>query len=115
MISLKNLSPTHGDTAVAVGGYGIKRNQADKEPAAYAVRVALDGTADTMTVKIPYDRRTKANIGLFTKTIRASPFSVCGVVFENMQIRHYEYTDPKSKTVRSGYTATATNIKSVIP
>lgn len=110
MISAESLSPTHSNVMVAVGGYGI--DFIGNTPTRFAVCVALDKTTDTMLVKIPY---RKKQVGQLTGAIRASPVFMCEVVFENLQIHHYEYTDPKTQTVRRGYTATATAIKDIIP
>lgn len=110
MISPESLSPTHSSVMVAMGGYGINFN--GNIPTRFAVRVALDKTTDTMLVKIPY---RKEQIRELMATIRASPVCMCGVVFENLQIYPYEYTDPKTQTVRGGYTATATAIKKIFP
>lgn len=112
MINVESLSPTHSNVMVAVGGYGI--DFIGNTPSRFAVRVALDKTTDTMLVKIPYNRNVLPQIQLLKKAVMSSPVFVCGVVFENLQIHHYEYTDPKTQTVRRGYTATATAIKEII-
>lgn len=110
MISPESLSPTHSSVMVAMGGYGINFN--GNIPTRFAVRVALDKTTDTMLVKIPY---RKEQIRQLMGTIRASPVHLCGVVFENLQIYHYEYIDSKTQTVHRGYSATATAIEKIIP
>ncbi len=114
MIRLDTLSPTHCDIAVAVGGKAIFKNK-DNQPTQYAVRVALDQTTSTMLVKIPLNADTIPQIQKLKTVTIESPVFMCGVRFENLQIRKYKYTDTKSKKICSGYTATADNIKEIIP
>ena len=115
MIAPASIFPTHSDLAVAVGCRGIFDNPASKTPTRFAIRVALDKTTDTMLVKIPWNSLTIPQVETLKETLVASPVSVCGVRFENLHIKYYEYTDPKTHHTKSGYTGTATNISEIIP
>ena len=115
MIRLETLSPTHSDVAIAMGGKAIFQKQTDKQPVQYAIRIALDKTSDTMLVKIPWNADTIPQIQKLKTATMDSPVFMCGVRFENLNIRKCEYTDSKSKKICIGYTATADNIKEIIP
>jgi len=114
MIRLQTLSPTHCDIAVAVGGSAIFKNK-DKQPTQYAIRIALDKTPETMLVKIPWNETTIPQIRKLKAVTMDSPVFICGVRFENLTIRTYQYIDAKTKRICTGYTGTADNIKEIIP
>ena len=114
MIYPETIFPTHSDLAVAVGGHGIYMHSGDKKPTLYAVKVALQGTA-TMLVKIPYNQQTIPQIKKLQEAVVNSPTFVCGIRFENLVIRQYQFTDYKTNKISTGYTATATDILEIIP
>lgn len=113
-IALATISPTHNEIAVAVGSYGILKQPSDKEPYIYAIQIALADTADIMLVKLPWNASTIPKIKSLNKTMSDSPYNLCGIRFQNLDIRKYSFTDRTGKT-KSGYTATADNIIEIIP
>ena len=115
MVAPASIFPSHSDLAVAVGCRGIFDNPASKTPTRFAVRVALDKTTETMLVKIPWNPSTIPKTKNLKEMLVASPVGVCGVRFENLHIKYYEYTDPKTHQTKNGYTGTATNISEIIP
>ena len=114
-IDLASISPTHSDVAVAVGSYGILKQPSDKEPYIYAIQIALADTADIMLVKIPWNESTIPKIKSLKKTMLDNPYNLCGVRFENLEIRKYRFVDRKTGNIKEGYTATADNIFEIIP
>ena len=115
MIVDRNIFPTHSDVAVAVGSYGILKQPSDKEPYIYAIQIALADTADIMLVKIPWNESTIPKIKSLKKAMLDHPYNLCGIRFENLQIREYSFTNRKTGKTKSGYTAIADNIIEVIP
>lgn len=104
MVRLQDLSPTHSDIAIVVGGRGKFKNPNDKTPESFIIQIALQGT-ETMPVRLPWNTDTKQQLSLLKQTILDSPVHVCGVRFDNLQIHQYN---------NSAYYATATNIKEII-
>lgn len=115
LITLSEISPTHSDVAVAVGGYGIYKQPSDKAPYIYAIQIALAGTADIMLVKIPWNENTIPKIKSLKKTMLNNSYNLCGIRFKNLQIRKYKFTDRKTGNTKCGYTAAADNIIEIIP
>lgn len=114
MIKPELIFPTHSDIAVVVGGHAIFKNNNDKIPTLYAVHVALDKTIDTMLVKIPWNNETIPQIRTLRHTMLNSPNYLCGVTFDNLKIESYNFITKDGKHV-SGYKATASGIKEIIP
>lgn len=115
MLTLSELSPTHSDIAICLGGYPIPSPTSDTEPSGFAIRIALANTSETMLVKLPWNTETILKIKELKQILLQNPSFVCGITFENINIRSYRYTDSKSGKTNCGYTATATNILSIIP
>lgn len=114
MVNPSKIFPTHSDIAVVVGGHAIFKDDNDKIPTQYAIHVALDKTTDTLLIKIPWNRETIPQIKLLKNTIMNSSNYLCGVRFENLIIEKYDFITNDKKHV-SGYKATATGIKEIIP
>ena len=114
MINPNEIFPTHSDIAVVVGGHAIFKNSNNKTPTQYAVQIAMDKTIDTMLVKIPWNDETIPKIKLLKITMLNSPNYLCGIKFDNLKIEYYNFITKDGKHV-SGYKATATGIKEIIP
>lgn len=108
IIGLAELSPTHTDIAVVVGG-SAKYSDNIKTPSGFGVEIARKGTSDTLTVMIPWNETTLPQIRKLKETVMNSHIFMCGVKFKNLVIR--SYTDKKGKT---RYRATADNIEIII-
>ena len=102
---MEQLSPTHSDIAICEG-YSINGKIKKTGAASYTLCVALDGTADTMNVKIPAIPSTAPKIQELRDAMIHSDFRLAGVRFDNINIRKYDFVD-KRNIRRCGYTATA--------
>ena len=105
-LAMKQLSPTHSDIAICEGYTVNGKIKTTDAASSYTLCVALDGTADTMNVKIPATPSTASKIQELRDALIHSDFRLAGVRFDNINIRKYDFVD-KRNIRRCGYTATA--------
>lgn len=117
LIPVEKISHTHNRVCIATATRTHAKHNQNRQPDTFSVTIGIRDSIDTIPVYLPYNDETQKKIRelkqIFFQKLHSNEFPMCGVVFSNLKIYEYQFTDNKGKIIH-GYKATADNIVKII-